>query len=103
MKEYNKAVRDGIPEIIRADGKECSVKQVSDEEFLAYMEEKLSEELDEYFATKSVEELADLLEVIYRVAELRGVDSDKLDVIRTKKGEERGRFRENLILLSAQK
>ena len=102
MKEYNKAVRDRIPEIIQADGKECSVKQVADEEFLAYMEDKLAEELDEYYATKSVEELADLLEVVYRVAELRGFDGDELDAVREKKGEERGRFWENLVLVSAE-
>ena len=57
MKTYDKAVRDRIPDIIRAEGKRCVVAQVSDEEFLEYMESKLFEELHEYIESKSPEEL----------------------------------------------
>lgn len=60
-----------IPDIIWEEGKQCVVKEVSDEEFLIYMEKKLFEELQEYAETKSSEELADLLEVTYRMAELQ--------------------------------
>ncbi|WP_062397127.1 nucleoside triphosphate pyrophosphohydrolase [Methanogenium cariaci] len=103
MKTYEKAIRDAIPAIIRAEGKQCVVKQVSDVEFLRYMESKLFEELHEYSETKSTEELADLLEVIYRVAELRQTGRDELEMIRKKKCEERGGgFKENLILVSAE-
>jgi len=102
MKTYDKAVRDVIPDIIRAEGKECIVKQVSDGEFLGYMESKLFEELHEYTESKSAEELADLLEVIYRVAELKGIEMDELEIIRKKKREQRGGFKENLILVSAE-
>ena len=102
MKTYDKAVRDAIPDIIRAEGKQCIVKQVSDDEFLGYMESKLFEELHEYTETKSAEELADLLEVIYRVAELRQTGRDELEMIRKNKCEERGGFKDNLILVSAE-
>lgn len=102
MKTYDKAVRDAIPDIIRADGKQCIVKQVSDAEFLGYMESKLFEELHEYTESKSAEELADLLEVIYRVAELKGMDIDELEAIRKKKREQRGGFENNLVLGSAE-
>lgn len=102
MKTYDKAVRDGIPDIIRAEGKRCIVAQVSDEEFLDYMESKLFEELHEYTETKSAEELADLLEVIYRVAELRQIGRDELEMMRKKKSEQRGGFKDNLILVSAE-
>lgn len=101
MKTYDKAVRDGIPDIIRAEGKQCIVLQVSDAEFLEYMESKLFEELHEYTESKSAEELADLLEVIYRVAELKGMDIDALETLRKKKREERGGFGKNLILVTA--
>jgi len=103
MKSYDKAVRDRIPDIIRAEGKQCTVHQVPDEEFLGYMELKLYEELHEYTESKSVEELADLLEVIYRVAELRQTGRDELEMIRKKKSEERGGFKENFILVSAER
>ena len=70
MKEivYNKLVRDRIPEIIRADGKECETEVLEDGAFLAALDKKMTEELQEYFESHSAEELADLLEVIYRPA-----------------------------------
>ena len=101
MKQYNKAVRDHIPTIIRAQGKACQAEQVSDAAFLTYMEAKLSEELAEYQESPCVEELADLLEVIYRVAELRGVSREELEEVRRKKREDRGGFAENWVLVAA--
>jgi predicted house-cleaning noncanonical NTP pyrophosphatase (MazG superfamily) len=46
--EYNKAIRDKIPEIIQKDGYSCNVKTLSDEAFLVEIEKKLSEEVIEY-------------------------------------------------------
>ena len=67
VKKYNKLVRDRIPEIIAADGKRCTVETLSDEEYLLLLDHKLDEELAEYQESKSLEELADLLEVIRAV------------------------------------
>ena len=101
--KYNKAIRDKIPEIIAESGKKCNLKQLDDESFLAELEKKLSEEVNEYTESKDVEELADLLEVIYRISELRGVNSDELDKIRKEKAKERGKFDSNLFLIDAEK
>ena len=101
--KYNKAIRDKIPEIIAESGKKCNTKQLDDESFLAELEKKLIEEVNEYSESKDVEELADLLEVIYRISELRGVNSDELDKIREDKAEKRGKFDSNLFLIDAEK
>ena len=61
---YHKLVRDRIPEIIEQDGKECVCSVMNDEEYLAALDEKLNEELKEYQESKSMEELADLLEEV---------------------------------------
>ena len=103
MTLYNKAIRDKIPEIIAESGKKCNTKQLDDESFLAEIEKKLIEEVNEYSESKDVEELADLLEVIYRISELRGVNSDELDKIRKEKAKERGKFDSNLFLIDAEK
>ena len=103
MIKYNKAIRDKIPEIIADSGKKHNLKQLDDESFLAEIEKKLIEEVDEYTESKDVEELADLLEVIYRISELRGVNSDELDEIRKDKAEKRGKFNSNLFLIDAEK
>ena len=103
MTLYNKAIRDKIPEIIAESGKKCNTKQLDDESFLAEIEKKLIEEVNEYTESKNVEELADLLEVIYRISELRGINSDELDEIRKDKAEKRGKFDSNLFLIDAEK
>ena len=103
MKKHNKAIRDKIPEIIEESGKKYNLKQLDDESFLAELEKKLTEEVNEYSESKEVEELADLLEVIYRISELRGVNSDELDEIRKDKAEKRGKFASNLFLIDAEK
>ena len=101
--QYNKAIRDKIPEIIQKDGHSCSVKTLTDEEFLVQLEKKLSEEVAEYQNDKNPEELADILEVIYRIAQLEGVSKEELEKIRIKKSEERGGFDKNLFLIDTSK
>ena len=79
------------------------MKKLDNSEFLIRLEKKLVEELEEYQESKNVEELADILEVIYRISELKGVVSDELDKIRQKKAEQRGKFDDNLFLVDSDK
>ncbi len=103
MIKYNKAIRDKIPEIIADSGKKYSLKQLDDPSFLVELDKKLNEEVNEYSESKDVEELADILEVIYRISELRGVNSVELDKIRKHKAKKRGKFDSNLFLIDAEK
>ena len=96
---YNKLVRDKIPGIIEKDGKKAVCEILNDENFLALLDQKLIEEMDEYQESKDVEELADLLEVIYAVSEARGISREKLEKIRCLKAEERGAFQEKIMLI----
>jgi predicted house-cleaning noncanonical NTP pyrophosphatase (MazG superfamily) len=98
MTEHNKAIRDKIPEIINQSGNKCTVKTLSDEQFLKKLEEKLSEEVTEYQNDKNPEELVDILEVINRIAELKGLSKEELEKIRLKKASDRGAFEKNLFL-----
>ena len=95
---YNKLVRDRIPEIIEANGKKCSTEILSDEEYLKMVDAKLDEELAEYHKDQNIEELADLIEVIYAAAQARGYSLDELEAVRAKKAEKRGAFREKILL-----
>lgn len=99
MTENNsKAVRDLIPEILKLSGRECIIHELSDSSFLPELENKLEEELKEYLESKELEELADLLEVIYRIAELRGSSKAELETIKQRKKQEKGGFEKNLLL-----
>ena len=96
--KYYKLVRDRIPEIIGASGKRCVCSTLSDEEYLAKLDEKLNEELAEYQESKSMEELADLLEVIRAVAVARGSSMDEVESIRRDKAAKRGGFVKRILL-----
>ena len=96
---HNKAVRDKIPEIIKESGNTYNVKKLSDSEFLLELEKKLAEETKEYNQSKSIEELADILEVIYRISQLKGISTEKLEEIRQEKAIKRGVFQNNLFLI----
>lgn len=95
---YNKLVRDKIPEIIENDGKTCTCSILSDEEYLKKLDEKLGEELAEYQESKSMEELADLLEVMRAVAAARGSSIEEVEKIRQEKARKRGEFEKKILL-----
>ena len=102
MKIYNKLVRDRIPKIIEKQGKICHYTVMSDEDYRAALDAKLTEELKEYHESGELEELADLLEVIYAIAESRGETPESLNALAEKKSAERGRVREKYLLLSVE-
>lgn len=98
-KTYNKLVRDRIPEIIEASGAKCKTEILSDEKYIEMLDAKLDEEVAEYHKDKSIEELADLLEVIYAIAVAREYSVDDLEIIRIKKAFERGAFNKKILLV----
>ncbi len=98
-KQYHKLVRDKIPEIIERSGKTCRTEVLDDDAYLAMLDEKLGEELAEYRESKSLEELADLLEVMEAVTKARGYSWEQLQAVKAEKKAARGGFEEKLLLL----
>ena len=98
--EYNKLVRDKIPAIIAAQGEKANIRILSDEEYTRCLEAKLDEEVREYHADRNAEELADILEVVFALAENQGVSVDNLMDIYNCKHQQRGGFRERFFLIS---
>ena len=96
--QYNKLVRDRIPEIITNAGKTCVTEILSDEEYLRMVDAKLDEELAEYHQDQNIEELADLLEVLYAAAQARGYTKEQLEQVRKEKAVKRGAFHEKILL-----
>lgn len=98
LKIYNKLVRDRIPEIIEASGNTCITEILSDEEYLKMIDAKFDEELAEYHKDQNIEELADMLEVIYAAAVARGYSIEELEKVRVEKAEKRGGFSKKILL-----
>lgn len=98
LQTYHKLVRDRIPEIIENDGKKCVCETLSDEDYISLLDQKLNEELAEYQESKSLEELADLLEVVQAVVKARGWTLEELEQVRADKASKRGRFEKKILL-----
>jgi predicted house-cleaning noncanonical NTP pyrophosphatase (MazG superfamily) len=97
-RQYKKLVRDRIPEIIKASGKRCTTEILSDKEYLRFLDKKLTEELTEYQQEPSLEELADLLEVMQAVVKARGWTLEQLEQVRAEKAAKRGGFAKKILL-----
>lgn len=106
MPIYNKLVRDGIPEIIEATNKKYSLKELEPFEHDVEIKRKLVEEIVEYQEATTnedaIEELADLLELIYAVLPLHGSTMEELEEFRVKKRDKRGGFEKGYYLIEVE-
>jgi predicted house-cleaning noncanonical NTP pyrophosphatase (MazG superfamily) len=100
LKIYNKLVRDKIPQVIEESGKKCSIRTADKEDHYRLLETKLQEEVQEFLQDKNLEELADVMEVLFGLAESLGYSEGDLVKKRIEKFEERGGFKEGIVLLS---
>ncbi len=96
--KYDKLVRDMIPEYIRKKGGTPAYHVAGEEEYWEKLKEKLSEEAEEFKKDGSIEEFADLLEVIDAIADYKRFERGEVEKVREKKAEERGKFAKRIIL-----
>lgn len=97
---FNKLVRDNIPEIIAKNGEKAIIRKLEDNEYRYCLEKKLDEEVSEYHESKKLEELADILEVVYSLCEANGYTVNDLLLTYQKKHNERGGFSKKIFLIS---
>lgn len=98
MKKYNKLIRDNIPEIINSKGETSVTHVASDAEYWQHLLIKLAEEVVEYTEKPSLDEMADILEVIHAIIDFKNIDEAELERVRQDKKKERGGFSKRLIL-----
>ncbi len=99
MTEYNKLVRDRIPQLIEQQGETPIIRILDDAQFVHCLELKLDEEVGEYHKDKTPEELADILEVVFALAEARGYSRDELMEVYRRKHDARGGFQNRIFLI----
>ncbi len=97
---YDKLVRDKIPDILRAKEKEFSYRVANDGEYWDKLCEKLQEEVTEFLEKPSIEELADIQQVLMAIQDRMGFCHMDLEIIRTEKAIQRGEFERGYILES---
>ena len=102
MKTYNKLVRDRIIEIIENDGRKANYRVLNQEEYKIELNRKLQEEVKEYIDENCIEELADIVEVIYGLLGAMNVSIEDFEKVRLEKREKRGGFDKRLFLIESE-
>lgn len=100
---YNKLVRDKIPdEINNIEGRKANYKILSNEEYLIELDKKLLEEAHEFIEEHSVEELADLIEVISAIMKFKNISLDDVEKARKSKKDKKGKFDRKIYLIDVE-
>ena len=99
--EYNKLVRDKIPEIIEGKNETPVTRILNDDEYKLELEKKLYEEYKEVIESSGEDrlfELADMIEVIKSLALLSGKTLEDITELANGKRNKRGGFEKKIFL-----
>ncbi len=93
---YTKLVRDKIPEYLDSKNIPYEKRIAEGDEYRSLLIQKLREETEEFFQAESVEELADVMEVVRALRHLPEFEEAK--TIQRQKREERGGFNDGIVV-----
>lgn len=101
-KVYNKLVRDLIPDIIESKGESCTTRILDDSEYLAELNKKLLEEVNEYLEASSLEELGDVYDVFLAILDAKGISYEDFKNLAKEKTKKRGGFKKRIFLIDTE-
>jgi predicted house-cleaning noncanonical NTP pyrophosphatase (MazG superfamily) len=101
---FNKLIRDKLWDIMKGRGVTIEEKDLTPDEYVYALKNKLKEESDEVFEAKTTEELkeeiADVQEVLIALCKAANSDMQEIEDIRQKKNEKKGGFNISKLCLS---
>jgi len=98
-KLFNKLVRDNIINKIKDEGRIPNYRIMKNDEFIKELNKKLLEETCEFIENNTIEELADVFEVILKIMEVMNISFDEFERFRMKKKNENGGFEQKIYLI----
>ncbi|WP_210365793.1 nucleoside triphosphate pyrophosphohydrolase [Bacillus sp. REN3] len=102
-KEYNKLVRDYFPELMNQKGRKVETEVLDNQKYSEKLMEKFDEEVAKFKSAgtdRLLSEIVDLLEVVYAIADSRGITESEVEFMRQLKKNRNGGFRKRLMLKS---
>lgn len=99
---YDKLVRDNELDFIRDEGKAVCFRVLSDDELVPYLKKKLNEEVAEFQESESVEELADIYEVLFALIDALGYDDKSVFDTGVAKRKTHGGFNNKICLIEVE-
>ena len=84
------------------DGRKAKTRNLDDEEYRKQLNKKLQEEVKEYLEDNNLEELADIVEVVYGILNSMNVTVDDFEKVRKNKKEKNGGFEKKIYLEEAE-
>ena len=100
---YNKLVRDKIPEEINnVKGRKASYRVLNQAEYIQELDKKLFEEAHEFVEEHSIEELADLMEVVLAIMEVKNISIEEVEKARILKQNKKGGFKDKIYLIDVE-
>ncbi|WP_083821322.1 nucleoside triphosphate pyrophosphohydrolase [Candidatus Odyssella thessalonicensis] len=104
--KFDKLIRDRSPQFLQDSGINVFHRVMGQDEFIRQLKQKLLEEVQEVHTALSpeemLEELADLLEVIYALTTCQGFSLADLEAQRLQKKEARGGFEGRLYIAAVE-
>ena len=95
---YNKLIRDNNVKLMEDKGCKVTYEILDDKRYGQELDKKLQEEVSEYLADYSVEEMADVMEVIYAMLDFRGITMEEVEKVRLNKRNLKGAFKNKIFL-----
>jgi|TARA_R110002124_G_scaffold158838_1_gene326003 predicted house-cleaning noncanonical NTP pyrophosphatase (MazG superfamily) len=92
FRKSKKLVRDNIPKIIQEEGREPIIETLHGKKLFNALCDKLDEEHEEFLEDHSIDELADMVEVIFSIVKESGSSVDELMKIVAAKKQKNGGF-----------
>ncbi len=98
--DYNKLVRDKIPQIIKDSGRTCDFKVLDNLEMKEALKEKLIEKAQVFSDKPSEDELSDIYELLDTIVESYDFEPLHIDYLKLRNKENKGSYSSRTYLIS---
>lgn len=98
METFGKLVRDNIPDMINDSKEKYAIDTISDDKYLEYLYIKLNEDIFNLIQNEDLEQLTDIMEVLFSICKEYGYSEESLLKKRIENKNKYGSFDKKILL-----